>query len=793
MSRNIRKYKSTTSQIAGIAICLFLLFSCNPAKKVASGSYLLDKNIVTVDNKKVDKNELAKYVKQIPNRRIVGFKFNLWLYNISKESKDNRLNRWLRKTGEPPVIYDPSLRKKSSTQIQLYLQNLGYYNSEIKDTVALKGKHASTYYTITTGDPYKIRNIYYRFEDSTLMHYVVQDTAKCLIKRNDLFDLNVLQNERSRIENLLKNQGFYNFNREYTTFEVDSNFNSHQVDITLILSKYVVRDSLNVVHINKHHRYSIHNVFVIPDYDPLKADSIQARDTLLIDSIYFVFKGSLTHNPHIIEQCILVQPHDYYSSNNVDESYKKLTLLRNFKIINIVFKEVADDDSGYFLDCYVQLNPLLPQSYQTEIEGTNSGGNLGVATNFIYQHKNVFKKAQIFDFKIHGAYEAMRKVNQKSVALDSIYNTYEIGVEARLNIPQFLLPFRSEHFIRKYSPKTNIVLAYNYRVRPDYTQTVANASFGYAWKGNAFTSYTITPIDVNYVLPDMKPAFREIINQTFLRYSYQEVLINSLSASLIYTNQVNKNIRSFYLSLRGETAGALLRASSNLMGLSRDSLNAYQLFGTGFAQFVKTDFEMRFNYPLNATDRVVYRIFAGIGVPYGNSKSMPYIRQYFGGGPYGLRAWQIRTLGPGSSKNINQDAFPNQTGDMKLEANIEYRFKLIGKVEGAMFVDAGNIWNVQKDDPAGSQFHFVSNTRNAFYDQIAVSTGLGLRFDFSLFVLRLDLGFKTRDPLAPEGKRWIITNQYFSKPTYIYDNPKDAAKASIRNNIGFNFAIGYPF
>jgi outer membrane protein assembly factor BamA len=763
-------YKSALS--VQYLLLIFILFSCNTVKKVPNGTYLLDKNVVTINNKNISKSEVQKYVKQIPNRKILGVRFSLWLYNKSKDNKDNRFNRWLRKAGEAPVVLDPALLKRSSQQILMYLQGMGYYDATIEDTVIYNGKHAMAYYTIDAGLPYRIRNITYKFEDSALVCYVLPDTINSVLHKGDLFDINQLQNERARIESMLKNKGYYNFNKEYVFFEADSNLNRHEVDLKLGITKYIYRDSANILHTVNHRRYYIHKVYIIPQYNPTVVDSAMTFDTVKIDSVYFLCYGRQKYNLKVIEQNILIQPNTHFNLNEVDGTYKKISLLRNFKFINIIFKEDVNKNTGhqgdYSLDCYVQLTPYMTQSYQAEIEGTNNNGNFGAAVNLIYQHKNFFRRAQVFDFKIRGAYE-MLKNKEKT----RIYNTFEYGAEARLNIPQLLLPFNHEEFIKKYSPKTTILAAYNFKERPDYSQIISNVSFGYNWKGSPYSTYYINPFEINYAYPKFKDSlFQHTIENSFLKYSYQKMLINSISAAYIFSNQsAGKNSKAYYLSLRGESAGAFLRGYANLAKLPIEN-GVYSLFGTNFAQYGKVDFDFRRYLPVNSSDRIAYRIFAGIGVPYKNSISMPFVRRYFCGGSYSIRGWQPRAIGPGSSIDNSQFVFPMQTGDMKLEGSIEYRFNLISKLEGAMFIDAGNVWNLKENDPVGSIFRF-----STFYNQIAVGSGIGLRYDFSFFILRFDIGMRTRDPAAPDGHHWPLFNGQFSS----------------KNDMNYFIAIGYPF
>ncbi len=422
------------------------------------------------------------------------------------------------------------------------------------------------------------------------------------------------------------------------------------------------------------------------------------------------------------------------------------------------------------LDCNIQLTSLSPQSFNIELEGTNSTGNLGGALNLIYQHKNLFRGAELFSLKLKGAYEAS----------NTLKNTQEYGAETSLRIPKFILPvLNSERFVKKYNPITQLLLSFNYQALPYYTRTMASGSFGYTWKAGSYQEHIINPLQLNIVkLPpnSIDSVFNaKLESSSFLAYSYRDVMILGGNYSYIYNNQDILKARDYwFLRINAEMSGNLLSIAEKLSGAKKTN-GSYYVYGLPFAQYVKTDFDLRYNYKFNDVSSIVYRAFVGVGIPYGNSLAIPFEKQFFAGGANGIRAWQVRTLGPGSFKP--DSTILNQTGDIKLEANTEYRFKLFWILEGALFIDAGNIWTYNYDpSQEGSQFKF-----NNFYKDIAVGTGTGFRFDFKFVVGRIDLGLKLRDPAITSGSKWIISNRPYR---FNFGSNGDLA---------FVLAIGYPF
>ena len=766
--------KSSSCFILFVTI-IVVVSSCSLTKHVPENKYLLDKYEIKTDNGKIDKDEIKNYVRQQPNKKILGMKFHLSVYNLSRKDKDNWINRWLRSIGEEPVIFDKYARQKSASQIQLYLRNKGYYNSSVRDTTLLKKQKATNSFNITLNEPYRIRSINYKFEDSTLESYIFSDTAASLLKRGQLFDVDVLSEERERIEFLLKNKGFYNFSKEYIFFNADSSAASNQVDFTMVIKKFTEALSPEEFHEIAHPRYKIGQVYINTDYKPREVMSndeqyFASLDTTITDNIHIIFSGEPGIKPSVATSVCYIIPGQFFQLNNVNRTYRHISSLQLFRLITIDFRDSrnTDKEGARLLDCHIDLAQFTLQSFAAEVEGTNSSGNIGAAGNLIYQHRNLFTGAENFDMKLKGAVETIKETREYNFG-----NMIEFGAEASLRFPKFLLPFHTEQYIRQFSPFTRLSVAYNYQRRPDYVRTIANASFSYNWRGNRYLTHSLSPVELNLVkIPYKSQQFIDWLEGKYIYYSYQPHLITVTSYSVVYSNQnIQKSTDFVYVRFNGESAGNLLYSVYKAGGVD-DSDGSYALFNTDFSQYVRGDIDFRFYNIVDENNSFVYRIFAGAGYPYKNSTALPFEKKYFSGGANSIRAWQVRNLGPGSYKDPDPGYYPNQTADIKLEANLEYRFKMFWLLEGALFIDAGNIWSITSiDDREGALFEW-----NKFYKDIAIGTGFGARFDFSFFIFRLDLGIKAMDPAAAQGNKWIIGSRRLT-----------------RNDLTLNLGIGYPF
>lgn len=758
-----------------------ILFSCNPTKYVPEGETLLDENRINVSSEGIKPSDLEQYLKQKPNKRIFGSRFHLGLYNLSNLQKEKGINKWLREIGEEPAIFDPVAADKSVKQISSYVSSKGYFDGKVSENVETEKKRSRVFYNVDITTPYTIRNVTYNIPDSNLLNLYRFDSLNSVIERGKPYDVEVLQQERMRFERLVRDHGFYEFSSDFISFEVDSTVGNRQVDINFIVKNFPRADANNNVKIVPHSIFRINNIYIYTDFVPKDALEegeayFSKLDTVFYRGYYFITsekKPEISYD--FIIQSLYLKPGTTYNLTNTEQSQTHLMGSKVYRLVNISFNEPAaghaDPDNLRYIDCVIQLTLLSKQSYRVELEGTHSGGNLGGALNLIYQNKNLFHGAELFSLKLKGAYEAMRQEGQR------LEPTQEYGIETSLRLPDFLVPFiNTEEFVKRNNPTTNIVAAYNYQNMPFYIRKMANTSFGYNWKEGRYNEHFVNPVQFNLVkLDTIDPKFLEQVNKSsYLAYAYRDVLILGSSYSYIFNNQSIKRSRDYwFMRWNIESAGNILRAYNAAFSNSLPDTVPYKFLDQAYAQYIKTDLDIRYNYKINEASTIVYRGFFGIGVPYGNSKAIPFEKQYFGGGSNGIRGWQVRTLGPGSYRpDTTITSFLNQTADMKLELNAEYRFKLFWILEGAVFVDAGNIWNYRKDpDRPGSQFKI-----NTFYKDIAVGTGTGLRFDFSFFLGRIDVGMKLRDPALPQSNKWIL-----------------AGRPPKRSDFAVVLGIGYPF
>ncbi|MBI5217847.1 MAG: BamA/TamA family outer membrane protein [Bacteroidia bacterium] len=734
-----------------------------------------------VDDKRVKTDALQNYIKQKPNKKILYlFRFHLWVYNIANTGKKWK---WKKKigeiVGEKPVVLDDYYTKKSARQIGIYLKNKGYYHAKVKDSVIYyTNKTADVIYVVAAGKPYTVRNIDYTIEDTEIRNIILNDSANSVIRRGVHFDVDKMQEERARMARLLNTKGYFYFVKEFIDYQVDSTLKSNQVDINLRLKnpQKIISETEFVP--DKHRKQKIKNIYIIPNYDQKKAlqeteTYFKNFDTLADNGFYFVYEKKMPIKPATVLRNIYLKSGDYYNISEVDKSYKFLSGLKIYKLINIQFVETADTTSAgeEYMDCVIQLTPFTVQSYTFEVVGTNSSSDIGMGGNFIYQHKNLFRGAEILDLKVNAELQMLKNVVQESTAKNKIFNTTEIGGEAKLYIPKFLLPYKSEILSRKYEAKTTFTIAENYQNRPDYTRTITSGTFGYFWKTSEYIKHFLNPIDISSIHLYDTVGFKY---PDYLRASYDDFLITAINYSFVFNNQKISKSKDFtFFSATIETAG-------NMPGLYYSSTNAakdgeyYKMLNVRYAQYLKSDIDYRFYHFFSTKNNLASRVFLGLGFPYGNSNELPFVKQYFCGGANSLRAWSVRSLGPGTYRDTTS-TYNFQSADLKLEANFEYRFDIFWMFKGALFADVGNIWFMYKSD-LGAEAKFKLDR---FYKDLALGTGLGIRMDLSMFIFRCDFGLKIRNPNEIESRRWILFSKKF-----------DLMGDFLQN---VNIGIGYPF
>lgn len=753
---------------------LFALASCSTTKYVPDGSYLLDEVRIHTDSKNVKPSGLYIYVRQNPNSKWFSLvKTQLYVYNWSGRDSTRWMNRALRRLGDAPVIYSKEETERSRNEMTKAVQNMGYMGATVQYIPKVKKKKLKLEYKVTTGEPYIVRSLKYDIQDEKIREYIQKDSASTYLSEGMYFNVNLLDSERQRITSKLLQNGYYKFNKDYISYTADTVRGTHQVDLTLHLANY--RQHADEEPRN-HPQYSINKVNFIADYNVLQTSalsSVEVNDSIHYKGIPIYYKDKLYLRPKVLVDNLRITEGELYNESNIQRTYSNFGRLPVLKYTNIRFFETQVGDSVK-LNTYVMLTKNKHQAISFELEGTNSSGDLGAAASVSFQNRNVFRGSETFLVKLRGAYEAVS-------GLGYAHNNYtELGVESSINFPRFMFPFLSNDFKRKIRATTEFGVQYNYQMRPEFTRIVASASWSYKWGVQRQRSqHRIDLLDVNYLyMPWIEPQFREDFLEKeqnyILKYNYEDRLIVRTGYSYTYNSAgqalINNSVigNSYSIRFNFESAGNLLYAISKMSRLKKNDKDEYTILSIPYAQYIKGDLDFAKNIVIDNRNSIAFHVGGGIAIPYGNARVIPFEKRYFSGGANSVRGWSVRSLGPGSFAGDNN--FLNQSGDIKLDASIEYRTRLFWKFRGAVFVDAGNIWTLREyEDQPGGKFRF-----NTFYKQIAVAYGLGLRLDLDFFVLRFDGGMKAVNP--EEGAvRLPIAHPKFGR------------------DFAFHFAVGYPF
>lgn len=769
-----------------VSLCaLITLWSCSATRHVPRGKYMLDDVSIEISgDKSVSSHDLINYLKQSPNHEVLGFwKLQLGTYNLSGKDSTKWYNRWVRRMGQAPVIYSQSLTDASVRQLRLALVNRGYLEAEVTaDTMMMPAeKKIKVAYKINTGEPRRIAIIRHEIPDSAVRKLILADSAQFSIHPGDRFDRDNLDSERALITQRLREHGYYSFNKEYITFYADTSEFNKDVDLTLTVR--APRNSANKPQpadsTTNHNIYYINKVYFVTSNSGYNSSSDIAGDTVVYKDITVIYGKDHYLKPGILQQKCFITPGSLYRASDVDRTYEALARLGILKSINIELVPTGSENGRHELDAYILLARSKKQSVTFDVEGTNSEGDFGFGLGATYQHRNLAKGSQLLTARLRMNYESLS--GKFNGLINDRYTEYagEIGI----TFPKFEFPFASQSVKHKLNVDTEFALSFNYQERPEYTRIIAGAAWKYKWVNrNNTRRHNFDLIDINYVyLPESTLDFLDQIapDNPLLRYSYEDHFIMSMAYRYYYTNKriPSSLLRKYTLqprvyTLRAsvETAGNLLYAISSLSNARKDN-GSYNVFGINYSQYVIGEVDYAITRNFNQRHSLAFHAGAGIGVPYGNSTVLPFEKRFYAGGANGVRGWGVRTLGPGSydSRNSVTD-FINQCGDIRLDLSLEYRSKLFWVIEGGVFVDAGNIWTIRNyENQPGGMFHL-----DTFWKQIAAAYGLGLRFDFTYFLLRLDLGMKAHNP-ATGQERWPIVHPNWHR---------DAT---------FHFAVGYPF
>jgi len=798
---------------------------------VPDGEYLLDNNnfefiqdSTFVDANIISVEDLASVIKQKPNRKVMlKTRLHLRLYNLSNQERiieDRKKNQIkvdrknekirikntkkieinpqyavkkelerkltfgekLRNAGEPPVILDSLALEKSRKQLSIYLINKGYFNNSVKYSIIYnekKQKRAEVIYLINRTKPFVYKNIKYSISDYLLKKTIDSIPKQSMLKIGNNFDTDILNQERERITSYLFNHGYHLFNKEFIYFQVDTSIGNNNINLNLGIQNYKHKDEFSDSIIQKEHcRYKIDRILfrITDDLSNNNLDSIMNYRTIRLS-----FNDKLICNPQLLYHALQIKRSELYSKEKAEITYKKLSSLGLFETVVINFDTVSTKINVNGLAVNIGLKPAKSQTFVMSVDGKNTDGLFGIEGSVSYSHRNIFKRAEKLSISMTGGIETQLLVtsSDNNDITQNLFNTLEFGPRVSLLIPRYafikdLLPVRHH-----YNAKTNLSMALNYQKRPDFTRTIQEMSFAWIIHEKPSITWHITPILINAIYIDKEQSLEDEIaalNDKFIAASFQNHVITGGLYSFEYNGQNDKKVKNvFYLKTTFETAGGVLYNTHKVINKPIDNIasNSYNLFGVRYAHFQKIALDLRYYIPLSKRSKLVYRFAGGIGVPRENLKeALPFEKSFFSGGANGLRAWRARSLGPGSY--LDKDFSYDKIGDIKLEGNFEARFPLTSWIDGAFFVDAGNVWLINSDSlRPGGDFD-----KDRFLSEIAFGSGLGIRMDLDFFIIRFDFGIPIKNPSLPLNNRWIFGNFIGNEDFY---------------KLQFNLGIGYPF
>lgn len=741
----IKRIINRLQKIVSTLIIVVTITACSASKFIPEGSYLLDDVKIKSDTKNIETSQLEPYIRQKGNSKWFSlFKVPLGTYALSGRDTTKWINRKLQALGEGPVLFDSLQAEQTCNDLSNVLHGMGYIKAQVDYALKRKKKKkVKVIYNLHPGKRYHISSINYDIQDKNIDSVLKNKKFHSTNLRIGMpFMVSVLDNEREQITDFLNNNGYVNFNKNFISYSADTISGSTDIDITLHLHKFI---SGNGEEETEHKQYTIGKINYHANGD---FDKIPLRKSVL-------------------EENTIIEAGKLYNADELQKTYNQFGRLPIVKYTNIKFTERPDSN---ILDCNIGISTNKINSISFQPEGTNTAGDLGAAASLTYENRNIFRGAETFSIKLRGAFEAI-------TGLEGYQNQdyEEYSLEAKLLFPRFVVPFLSKKFKKQSTAMSELTVSYNMQNRPEFHRRVFTASWRYRWNDiSGKKSYKFDLIDLNYIyMPWISTTFKEeylddVNNRnSILRYNYEDLFIMKLGFGMSFNN----GDEAYKINV--ETSGNFLSGISHLLGSKRNEDNQYTLFNIAFAQYVKGDFDYTKIIMFDRNNSLALHAGLGIAYPYGNSKILPFEKRYFSGGANSVRGWSVRGLGPGKFKGTNGAIdFINQTGDVKLDLNIELRSFLFWKVYGAAFIDAGNIWTIRAyEEQSGGQFRFKD-----FYKQIAVAYGLGIRFNFDFFILRFDMGMKAINPAYnSNNEHYAIFHPDFSR------------------DFAFHFAVGLPF
>lgn len=758
-----------------IFICL-ILASCSGTKHLPPGEKLYtgaEVKIESIDKLKKKKKAIIKTtvenaVRPKPNKSFLGMRPKLWIYMTAGEDPKKKFKKWLQKNGEAPVLMSSIKPGITSSICDAKLFNIGIFKSFTEFKIVEKKHTAKVIYTSHVHKPYTTKGLIYSISDDSLSQLIRTDKENSLIQPQDDYNLDKLKFERIRLDELLKNKGYFYFNPDNLLFKADTSEANHTVTLILFLKDSIPKSALTA--------YRINNIYIDQDYSLNEEARHVRKDTLSYQNNFFLGQGTeMKIRPKVILRSVYLIKHEVYSRKNHNITLNRLMSMGNFKFVQVKFSD-SDTIVPGFLDVTILMTPMPKRTFRTEVDLVSKSNNYtGPQLNLSLLNRNTFHGAELLNLNMAGSYEAQFSGKNKNLY------SYSLNPQVELYFPRFLLPFKVRTN-SMYVPKTRFSLSYNYLKRVNYfDMRTFQFIYGFKWKENIKKEHELNPVNIAYTtIANKSAAFTELLSTNpFLKKSYEEQFIAGGSYSFTYNEQVipEKKIQYFF-HLSTEVTGNLFSLVNTMTGEKISSDHPSKVIGSVYSQYVKLSIDGRAYYNFPDKNKLALRIFAGVGKPYGNSSILPYTKQFFSGGPNSIRAFHINSVGPGTyHQNIDNKGFLQLGGDLKLEANAEYRFNIFRFLKGALFADAGNIW-LLKSNPANTSEPF---SYSKFYNEMAVGAGIGLRIDVSFFILRFDFATPLRKPWLDENHRWVVNQINFGNPSWRGEN------------LILNVAIGYPF
>jgi len=746
-------------------IVIFSIASCSNTKNLPAGDALYTgasvkiKDDIAAKKKKALQEDLTGLTQPKPNTTFLGMRLKLSFFNLAGDpNKSNFIRKFFRNIGEPPVLLSDVNLENNSKVLRNYLENKGYFHAAVSGDTTVKNKRGHATYTVNAGTLYTVKSIQFPHDSTNQLGVAIKNTeAQSLLKPGTPFDLSLIKSERIRIDAALKEEGYYFFSPDYILVDADSTIGNNMVNL------YITVKTNTPIAARK--AYTINEIYVYSNYTLATAAIDTSHSNEVFYNGYYVIDKDKKFKPNLFEHVMQFKPNDLYNRKAHNLALNRLINLGVYKFVKNRFEVDPYTDE---LNTFYYLTPLPKKTLRAEASAnTKSNNNAGSVVSFSWRNKNFLRGAELFAVNAYVGSEVQISGRQQG------FNTNKLGGEISITVPKFIIPFFIFNTKGAYVPKSYARIGYDLLNRTKlYTLNSFRADLGYTWKPTVRKEYQYNPISVNYVQPlNVTQRYTDSIKTDFtLKKAIEKQFIIGSNATYSY-NEIIDDPRG-----RGWFVTTNLDLSGNVMGLIKhpDLKNGdtIKIFGAPYAQYVKTEADVRMYSRLGVKTIWANRIDVGLGFPYGNSYQLPFIKQFFIGGTNSLRGFRSRTLGPGTYRPLNADSsnfYPDQSGDFKLEVNTELRQKLSGFLEGAVFVEAGNIWLKNKDaSKPGAEF------TNKFLSQLAVDAGVGVRFDLTILLLRFDAAVPLRKPWLVGGQRAPLGNLGIS-------------------NVVFNFAIGYPF